>query len=145
LATATEGDNVTYLFKNDDEKTSLYTAEEIRASVAFKRTKLRNGQIAVSIERDESSLTISPVEPRSEIGCRSSGGVAYVARTAAGVRSRLRWLRPADGKAIGKIDAKIESLEAQIAQLQKQRGQVVKQAWAKATGVKLNELHLERA
>jgi hypothetical protein len=71
--------------------------------------------------------------------------VAYGARTAAGVRSRLRWLRPEDGKAIEKIDTKIESLEAQIAQLQKQRGQVLKQSWAKATGVKRNELHLERA
>jgi hypothetical protein len=45
----------------------------------------------------------------------SSGGVAFVARTAAGVRSRLRRLRREDAKALEKIDAKIESLEAQIA------------------------------
>jgi hypothetical protein len=56
-----KGDNVTYLFKNDQE-TNLKTAEEIRVSVALERTRVR-GRIAVTTERDESSLTIIPVEP----------------------------------------------------------------------------------
>jgi hypothetical protein len=117
---------MTYLFKNDqEEKSNLYTTEEVRVSVAPKRIPQRNGQMALSaVERDELTLTIMPVEPRSVIGHRSSGGVAYVARTAAGVRSRLRRLGPEQAKAIEKIDTKIASLEAQIAELQKQRGQL---------------------
>jgi hypothetical protein len=132
--------NMTSLFKNDQEgKTNLYTTEEVTISVAHKRTRLRNGQMALSaIERDELTLTIMPVEPRSVIGRRSSGGVAYVDRTAAGVRSRLRRLRPEQAKALEKIDAMIGTLEAQIAELQKQRGQLLHQAWPKAESVKLD-------
>jgi hypothetical protein len=96
-------------------------------------------QVALSaIERDELTLTITPHEPRSVNGHRSSGGVAFVARTAAGVRSRLRRLGPEQAKALEKIDAKVASLEARIAQLQKERGQLLHQAWGKAEPVKLD-------
>jgi hypothetical protein len=131
---------MTYLFKNDqEEKSNLYTTEEVRVSVAPKRIPQRNGQLALSaIERDEATLTIMPVEPGSVIGHRSSRGVAFVARTAAGVRSRLRRRGPEQAKALKKIDGKIASLEAQIAQLQKERGQLLHQAWAKAEPVRLD-------
>jgi hypothetical protein len=131
---------MTYLFKNDqEEKTNLYTTEEVRVSISAVQTRLRNGSVAVSArERDESSLTIMPVEPRSVTGLRSSVGVAFVARSAAGVRTRLRRLRPEQAKALEKIDAKIKNLEAQIAGLQKQRGQLLHQAWQKAESVNLD-------
>ena len=135
---------MTYILKTDEKAPNLYTADGIRVSVTPKRIEPPNGRTAVSIDRDDTHLTITALEPRSEIGRKAPPQMAWVARTATGVRSRLRGLRPEDAKGIERIDAKIESLEAKIAELHKQQGQLIKHAWSVGEVLKLNELNVKR-
>jgi hypothetical protein len=74
---------------------------------------------------------------------RGGQGVrAHVAKTAAGLKTAVRRLRPQEAERLDEIDAEIRALREAITALQAARKNVVAEAWAKAHVVRLNEITL---
>lgn len=73
-------------------------------------------------------------------GHGASTASAYVERSAAGVKARLRRARPQELTAIEAIDADIAATEQRLAELRLARKTAVRQAWQRGNVVRLSEV-----
>ncbi len=127
--------------------TDVVQAAGVRVTHAERRrVKGTIGGIFTEVETcgfDHSKLNIRTQDTIGSYGRKDSMRQAVVPKTAAGVKTRLRRLRPQEAEVIAAIDAKIERLQAELAESRTARRVAVREAWTKAHVVRLSDLTVE--
>ncbi len=138
-----------FLIRTYDQKVTQ--AQTLRVFHAEKRKVV--GQIGGVFNEvktygyDHSRINIRGLDCINAFGRKESARTEQVPKTAAGIKTALRRLRPQEAERIAAVDAEIERLTAEIERLtaeleakRRERKALVGEAWTKANVVPLSHL-----
>lgn len=129
------------------DRSSLYQAGSLRVRLAPKYRPKRTHQSPIGpiteIEEAGSNsrrLQVTILDALETTGRSAHPGSVVVDRTAAGVKAAVRRMRPEEAALVQKVDDEIESTKQRLADLRRERAELVRTAWSKAHVVRLQEV-----
>ncbi len=99
--------------------------------------------VVKAVSFDHSKITLRPHDPINGLGRKTSSMRFTVPKTAAGIKTVMRRLRPQEAARIAAVDVEIARLVEELASKRAERRTIVQEAWVKAHVVPLAHLTIQ--